>query len=379
MTQTLESYRTLFPYLKSGKMWLNHAAISPLNSRTKEAMEQYLLNRSEGSIDDFPEIVQISIDTKKGIGAIINAPHKRIGFVNNTSDGLSILANGIEWHSGDRILLNDIEFPSNVVPFLNLQRYGVEIDFVKSTNGEIRLEDLQAAITPRTKLLSISFVQFFSGFVSDLTAIGTLCKEKKIIFCVDAIQGVGSTPIDVLNSQIDFLSCGGHKWLLSMMGLGFVYVTEELQGRIKQQSAGWTSNKHYFSNLFDYRLDFDDSARRYENGAQNHAAIVALGASAGLLKEIGISKIHHHLLSLTDRVIAFADNEGVEVITPREHTIRSGIVTLKIPNAEMVFQSLNNSELIVSLREGSIRISPHFYNTMSEIETFCGTLQPLLR
>ncbi|MFA6456995.1 MAG: aminotransferase class V-fold PLP-dependent enzyme [Bacteroidota bacterium] len=378
MPASLESYRTLFPHLQTGKLWLNHAAISPLNNRTKHAVDQYLLNRSEGTIDDFPQIVQLSDNAKTEIGTLINAPSERIGFVNNTSDGLNILANGIPWKNGDRILLNDSEFPTNVVPFLNLKRLGVEIDFVKSKNGEILLDDIAAAITPSTKLLSISFVQFLSGYVSDLAAIGTLCRTNGIIYCVDAIQGVGSTPIDVQQTKIDFLSCGGHKWMLSMMGLGYVYLTEEMQSRITQQFIGWTSNKHYFSNLFDYRLDPDDSARRYENGAQNNAGIIAMGESAKLLNEVGISAIHQHLVTLTDHVIAFADRVGIELFTPRQRATRTGIITLKIPQAQNVFDALNNRNIIVSLREGKIRISPHFYNTIADIETVCTAVKEVM-
>ncbi len=378
MISPLEPYRALFPHIQTGKLWLNHAAISPLNNRTKNAVDRYLMNRSSGSIDDFPQIVEISSNAKFQLGTIINAHPKRIGFVNNTTEGLNILANGIEWKSGDRILLNDIEFPANVVPFMNLKRSGVEIDFVKSRNGEIHTEDIESAITPRTRMLSISFVQFLSGFKSDLKSIGALCKRKKIIFCVDAIQGVGTTPIDVTESQIDFLSCGTHKWMLSMMGLGFIYITEEMQSRIHQQHAGWTSNKDHFARFFEYRLDFDESARRYENGAQNNAGIAAVGESAALLNEVGIENVHSHLLSLTDTVIDFADRNSIALSTPREHHKRTGIVTLKVPNSEKMFESLNNQNIIVSLREGQIRISPHFYNSAEDIEIVCTAIQKLL-
>lgn len=378
MDHPFTSYRSLFPHLNSGKLWLNHAAISPLNSRTKAAVDAYLLNRSEGSIDDFPQIVEISGNAKRQLGKLINAPEERIGFVNNTSDGLNILANGIDWKHGDRIILNDSEFPTNVVPFLNLKRLGVEIDFVKTTNGEVLFADLEKAITPRTRLLSISFVQFLSGFRSDLSAIGELCRRHGIFFCVDAIQGLGNSPIDVQASKIDFLSTSGHKWMLSMMGLGFVYLTEAMQGRITQQFAGWTSNKHYFSNLLDYRLDPDETARRYENGAQNNAGIAAIGASAALLNEAGIPAIHAHLLSLTDMVFAFAGERGLSLVTPKEHSKRAGIVTLVLPDAERIFEALNARNTVVSLREGKLRISPHFYNSAEDMLRVCDEIGGLL-
>lgn len=377
MSSPFAAYRSLFPHIAE-RLWLNHAAIGPMSTRTKAAVDAYILNRHTGTIDDFPQIVGISNDAKRQFGALINAPKERIAFANNTSDGLNLLANGLDWKSGDRILLNDMEFPANVVPFLHLQRLGVEIDFVRHRNGELLLDDITAAITPRTRLLSISAVQFLSGFRADLSAIGALCKQHNIIFCVDAIQAVGNAPLDVQSAQIDFLSCGTHKWLMSMMGLACVYITEEMQSRIVPQHVGWTSNRDHFSRFFEYRLDFDSSARRYENGAQNNAGIAALGASAALLNEAGIPAIHSHLLDLTDIVIAFADAHGIPLATPRERSKRSGIITMELPEAERIFAALNDRNITVSLRDGKLRISPHIYNSAEDIHTVCAAVKELL-
>lgn len=378
MIGSFSSYRELFPHLRNGTVWMNHAAISPLNTRTKKAVEDYLFNRSEGTIDDFPQIVEISRNAKEQVGRLINASPKRIGFVNSTSEGLNILANGIDWKYGDRILLNDIEFPANVVPFLNLKRHGVEIDFVKNVNGEIRLEDLEAAVTPRTRLLSISFVQFLSGFKCDLAAVGRLCKAKDVIFCVDAIQGVGSAPLDVMDAQVDFLACSGHKWMMGMMGIGFIYLTEAMQERLQQQNMGWTSNRDHFGNFFQYRIDLDESARRYENGAQNNAGIVAMGESAAILNEAGLGEIHRHLLSLTDVVFQFADRNSIPVWTPREPSKRSGIVTLQFSDGQRIFEALHRQRIVVSIREGKLRISPHFYNTEEDVLRVCEAVKTIM-
>lgn len=378
MNGQFSAYRELFPHLRNGILWMNHAAISPLNTRTKATIDRYLLNRSEGTIDDFPQIVEISRHAKEQVGRLINASPKRIGFVNSTSEGLNILANGIDWKKGDRILLNDIEFPANVVPFLNLKRLGVEIDFVKNVDGEILIDDLEAAITPRTRLLSISFVQFLSGYKSDLAAVGRLCKAKNIIFCVDAIQGIGSAPIDAADAQIDFLACSGHKWMMGMMGIGFIYLTEAMQEQLLQQNMGWTSNRDHFSDFFNYRIDLDDSARRYENGAQNNAGIAAMGESAALLNEAGIPAIHRHLLQLTDVIFDFAERNRIPIWTPREHRKRAGIVTMVLPNAQRVFEQLHEQKIIVSIREGKIRISPHFYNTEEEVLRVCTAVKKII-
>jgi selenocysteine lyase/cysteine desulfurase len=373
----LPLYRSWFPHIPTGKIWLNHAAISPISTRVRRVMDAYLDNRSSGDIDNFFSAAKTSAKTKQNLSLLLNTTPDRIGFVMNTSEGLNILANGIQWNSGDRIILNDIEFPTNVVPFINLKRFGVEIDFVKSVNGAVRIEDIESLITPRTKLLSISFVQFFSGFKANMNAIGELCKRKNIIFCVDAIQGLGAAPFDVKAAQIDFVSGGGNKWLMGTLGLGYVYMTGELQERITQVNAGWTSNKNFFGDFFNYRIDFDDTARRFENGTLNIFGITALAESTSTLLEVGLEQIHSHLLSLTDRVAQYAFQNGIEIVTPIDHADRAGIMTLKVPDAERIFKALLQRNIVVSLREGMLRIAPHFYTSTDDIDAFLTTFTEL--
>ncbi len=345
---------------------MNHAAVSPLSRRVSEAVSQYLQRCAIEEIDTYISSLPIAAKTKANLGTLIDAPADRIAFVGNTSDGLNVLASGLEWHAGDRIILNDSEFPSNIVPFINLKRYGVEIDFVETRQGEITAERIEDLITPRTRLVSLSFVQFLSGFRADLDAIGGVCKKHRIIFCVDAIQGLGASPLSVRSAGIDFLSCGGPKWLMGLMGIGFIYVSEELQQRIHQAYAGWTSNRNFFGDFFTYRIDFDETARRYENGTQNFPGIVALSESTSTLLDVGIENIQTRLHLMTDNLIAGIDNAGFDVITPRDRSKRAGIVSFKCPNAGKLFDSLAKENIIVSLREGMIRVSPHFYNSPDE-------------
>jgi len=374
MSYNLPLYRSWFPHIHTGKIWLNHAAISPVSKRVHAVIEKHLQNRSFGDIDVYPSVITSCEKTKNNLAALINASPDRIGFVPNTSEGLNILTNGLEWKSGDRILLNDIEFPTNVVPFLNLKKHGVEIDFVKNANGEVLIEDIERAITPSTKLLSISSVQFLTGYRADLAAIGALCKKQGIIFCVDAIQGLGVVPTDVQVMQIDFLSNGGNKWLMGLMGLGFIYVSSDLQERIHQKHVGWTSNRNFFGDFFNYRIDLDETARRYENGTQNYIAIAALGESTSALLEVGIEKIHAHVLGLTDSIIAFADMHHFEVVTPRERAKRAGIVTLKHAEVKTIFDDLNEQRINISMREGMLRIAPHFYNSDEDLHALFNIL-----
>lgn len=372
----LDRYRQLFPFLKTGAIYMNHAAISPLSTRVMEAIQDYFKLRNEAEKEIFFPFQGTILQTKELLGTLLNCHRDRIAFVDNTSNGLNILANGLPWKSGDRILLNDLEFPANVYPFLNLKRLGVEIDFVKNRDGKIFLEDLEQAITPKTKLLSISFVQFLTGYKADLLQIGELCKRKGIIFCVDAIQGLGAIPVDVQATNIDFLACGGHKWLMADQGIGFIYLTEELQQKVHPAYVGWTSIKNFFNNILKYRLDLHDTARRFENGSLNFIGISALRASVSTLLEVGIENIYHHLLNVTQRLIDGMKECGVTPAAGEDLACRSGIVAFKSEKCQEWFEQLHTQKMEVAVREGYLRISPHFYNTLQEAETILDVILP---
>ena len=367
-TYDLNHIRSLFPFLRNGTVYLDHASVGPVPLPTRKAVESYLVQRSEGSINILQDFLRIHTQTKERVGRLLHAPKDRIAFCENTSNGLNILASGLKWKTGDRVILADIEFPANVHPFLNQKRHGVEIDFVKSRNNEIHVEDIERLITARTRVVSISHVQFLHGSRSDMAALGELCSRKGAIFCVDAIQAAGVVPIDVAAMKIDFLSCGSQKWLLTTEGIGFVYVSEETQSRIQQAYLGWLSMKDFFSDFFRYRLDLDATARRYEGGTLNVAGIVALNASLNLLLEIGIPNIQQHLTELTQVCIDRIIGGKVELLTPADPHKRAGIVSFRPPDAQALFEKLKAGNIVVSLREQSIRFSPHFYNTKDEVE-----------
>lgn len=360
-------YRSLFPYLKSNLVYFDHAAVSPFSAPVREAIRSYLDRKTEKELNIFFDVLKTVVETKRRIGRLLNCPGERVAFFDNTSNGLNVVAAGLDWKTGDRIILTDIEFPANVYPFLNQKRHGVEIDFVKNRSGKILLEDIARAITPKTRLLSISHVQFLHGFRSDLAAIGALCREKGILFCVDAIQSAGAAPIDVQAMKIDFLSSGCQKWLMGPEGTAFIYVSEETQDRITQATLGWTSIRDFFSNFFDYRLDLDPTARRYENGTLNFGGLLGVHASTGTLLEVGIGNIEQHLRGLTQFIIDRVKSSGVQLMTPEDPSSRSGIVTFRPPNGQAMFEKLKANNIIVSLREQCIRFSPHFYNTKEEL------------
>ncbi len=363
------SFRKLFPHIEDHITYLNHAAISPLSRSVTENVQKYLKNRSSTSIDNFKKLEEQFFTTKNKLARLLGTGTERIAFVDNTSNGLNILANGLQWKTGDRILLNTMEFPSNVYPFMNLKRHGVEIDFVEPHNHTIPLEKIIAAVTPRTRLISISHVQYLNGFLSDLEALGTFCRKRGIIFSIDAIQSVGAVPLDVASMKIDFLATGSHKWLMAPEGAGFVYVTEEMQNRITQAYVGWASVSDYFERMHDYKLELDPTARRYENGVLNSAGIIGLGASLDVLLEIGVDTIREHILDLTDHFITQLEERDIAYITPADRSERSGIVSFKPADADALLQVMSDRKVHTAVRGDCVRVSPHFYNTIEEIDT----------
>ncbi len=359
--------RNLFPHLQTDQIYFNHAAIGPWSSLVLNRINEYALQRSGAKIENYQAFLKLNCRAKINLGKLLGTTPDRLAWVDNVSNGLNILAQGLNWTAGDRIILNDIEFPSNIYPFLNLQRQGVEIDIIKSRNGIVDLEDIQKVITPNTKLVSISLVQFLSGYRADVDSIGELCKQHGIIFCVDAIQGVGVVQIDVGKSKIDFLSGGTQKWLMSSQGLSYIFVTEELQNRINQKNVGWTSVENAW-NLLDYDLTLKSSADRFQNGTVNALGIAIFDSMLEFFLEFGLENIEKRILENTKYFIEELVKVGLQpILKDVNEKKRAGIVTFKHERAKEIFDELEKRKIYGAVREGMIRFSPHFYNTKEEV------------
>ncbi|MCX8010372.1 MAG: aminotransferase class V-fold PLP-dependent enzyme [Ignavibacteria bacterium] len=358
--------RKSFPYLDTGKIYLNHASLGPLTKMSESAVKRYLQGRVNGEDHHFTD--ETILETRRLIGQLINSNKDRIAFVGNTSDGLNLLAQGLSWERGDRVLVFNTEFPSNVYPFLNLKNLGVEVDLISPNQGKILVGDIESNITPRTKLITISHVQFLTGYRAKLEEIGNLCKSKGIIFCVDAIQSAGAVQIDVQKFKIDFLACGFQKWLLALEGCAFVYVSEELQDKINQKYVGWMSVKDAW-NFLDYNLILEDSARRYETSAVNIASIYAVNSSLKFLLGIGINEVEKEVIDNTKFLLSKLQKFNFNPLyIPSEDSEIAGIVSIKHPDSIKLNELLNQNKIQCAVRQGCLRISPHFYNTKEELE-----------
>jgi cysteine desulfurase/selenocysteine lyase len=360
--------RSYFPYLDKGIIYFNHAATGPLSTKVKEDIDKLFLDKNEGKIDNYDELVQKVSESKQLLAKMLNTTSNRIAFTENTSSGLNILAQGMKWKEGDRIILNDIEFPSNVYPFMNLQNKGVEIDFVKSENGIVNAENIIEAIKPETKLISVSYVQFLSGYRIDLEKLGTVSREKDIILAVDAIQGLGAININVEKYKVDFISCGTQKWLLGMQGMGFIFLTKELQDKIDASFVGWLSVENAWD-LLDYNYKLKRTANRFQPGTLNIIGVYALNASLKMFDEFGFETIERQVLSNSKYFIdKLSDAEFNLILKDYNKENLSGIVSLKHDDAEDIFNYLSKMDIICAVREGYLRFAPHFYNTEKEID-----------
>jgi len=373
--ETIEKARSYFPYLKNKIIYFNHASTGPITTIVKDRIESFLKERSEDKIDDYWAFKAVADETKVMIGEMINCSGDRIAFLDNTTNGIIWLAQGIDWNAGDRIILNDVEFPANVYPFLQLKEKGVEADIIKSTNGIVTAEEIINAIHPKTKLISISYVQFLSGYRIDLEKIGKVCKEKGIIFSVDAIQGMGAIRLDVEKFNSDFLASGTQKWLLGLQGLAFIYVRTELQNKMKSAPIGWLAVKDAW-NLLDFDLTTKETAERFQPGTLNNLGIYAFNSSMKLFKEFGFDEIEKQVLKNSKYFIDELAKNGYNspLLSLPEKNL-SGIVSFKSENAQKIFDILSQKKIVCSLREGYIRFAPHFYNTKQEIDLVVDTMQ----
>lgn len=373
-----DNIRKHFPYLKNGLIYFNHASTGPIPDFTVEAINNYLAQRSENSIDNYEETLRIVKESKELFAKFINTGSDRIAFVDNVSNAMNLLAQGLNWKKGDEIILFDIEFPANVYPFLNLEKVGVKVKILPTKNGKILIDEIEKYLSPETRLLSISHIQFLSGYRADLERIGNLCKENGIIFSVDAIQSLGVVNIDVQKMKIDFLASGIQKWFLGLEGTTLIYVSKELQEQINQKYVGWLSVKDAWK-ILDYKLEFDDSAHRYENGTLNYAGIISFNSNIKFFQSIGINEIEKTVIDNSKYLINLLEAENFEFLfKPENDSEMSGIVSIKVENPEYVFKELLRRKIHISVREGYLRFSPHFYNTKEEIEFVVESLKNII-
>jgi cysteine desulfurase/selenocysteine lyase len=366
-----------FPWTE-GTVYLNNASIGPLPERTRLALEAFNARRAAPYKLPDRDLFGMLAQSRSLAARLIGATPEEIGLTINTGFGLGLAARGIPLEPGDIVLVSDKEFPANVYPWLLLSDSGVKTELVPTTADgwpdEARL--LERLSDPRVRVLAVSLVQFSNGYQVDLEQLSRATRATGTWLVVDAIQGVGQIPLDVSRVQVDVLSCGGQKWLLSPWGSGFVYVRRELIASLSPSITGWLAfeGTDDLSELTRYEETLRADGRRFELMTLPYQDFAGFNASVELLLEVGIERIREHLAKLHRPVLEWADRTGTRVASPRDRH-GSGIVCIVPEGVADAHRRLKAARIITTVREGAIRMSPHLYNTVEEMERVVETLE----
>jgi len=368
--------RSFFP-LREGLVYLNHAGVAPISTRAAEALDRFSHEASRYGAFRYDDSFDREVErVRRRVARFLGAQPDEVAFVKNTTEGIGIVASGLDWRTGDRVVTCDLEYPSNVYPWWSLRDRGVETVMLHTRQGRLPLEQVDEALRhPSVRLLSLSSVEYGNGFRHDLPRLGEICRERGVLFCVDAIQSLGCLELDVTAAGIDFLAADGHKWLLSVEGCGVFYCARRVLPLLTPRTVGWRSVRDNW-NYDDYHTDLQESAGRFEEGTPNTGGIYALGAAVDLLMELGQAAVEERVLALTDHLEEGLRQRGAELLSPREPAEKSGIVAFRLPSEppEQTTARLGERGIFTATRRGGVRVSPHFYNTEQELDALLAVL-----
>lgn len=357
--------------------YLNHASRGPISPPAREAMDRIIDDALTVHPDQIPGMARDFDEARQSIADLIGAPKKSIAFVPNTSTGIALAAGTLPIAEGDNVIGAHGEFPSNIFPWLNLTRRGVDVRLLEQRPGGITADQVREAMDERTRVVALSWIGFSDGARIDVPAIADLCASTGAFLVLDAIQGIGAIRAEL--EGVHFLVCGSGKWTLVPQGGGFVYIDPDLIETLHPDRVGWLSvasnaDMTDFSSLTDYRFDLVDDARRVETGSNSLLVQTALGASCAYLHALGPEAIEKRIVRLCDTLIEGLQGKGIEIATPIFEGRRSGIVSFPMPDAPAVAERLIEHGVIVSAREGKIRTGIHFYNNENDIDRLLALL-----
>ncbi|MBF6589935.1 MAG: aminotransferase class V-fold PLP-dependent enzyme [Ktedonobacterales bacterium] len=376
----------LFPVARQ-YAYLNHASVCAPPLPITRAVSRFLEAVGRCGSMAYDHYASEEASVRARFARLIGAAPDAIALAKNVSDALMMVASGLNWYPGQNIVTGEGEFPANVYPWLNLRERGVEVRIVPSRGGRLSLDDIAARIDARTRLVTLSFVEFGSGQRHDLAAAAALAHTHGALFGVDGVQGVGALRLDVAASAIDFLACASPKWLLGPSYAGLLYIRPALLHRLRAIPHGWTSVRAP-EHLTDFAQPLRADAARLECGTNSLTALVGLGAALDLLEAAGMEDVERRVLGLAALVRAGLAARQHEILSPHGPNEHSGIVCFRprfrpsvsgTPSAErLVIALAEHSGVVVSARQGCVRVSPHFYNTPEEIARFHVALDEVL-
>ncbi len=382
MTYDVEQLRAReFPWAADGTAnFLDHASTGPIPQRARDKQQEWILTRAEPHRLSPEMLFPVFSSARERLGRLINAPASSIALMTNTSHGINLAARTLPIGPGDVIIGSHGEFPANVYPWFAIAKAkGAEYRLLPMA-GDYPDEAaiLQAIETdPRVKVVALSWTSFWSGYTIDLARIGAACKARGVYFVVDAIQGLGPRVLDVSALHIDILAAGCQKWLMSPWGTGFAYVRPELVQQLEPVEVGWMSQATAgdFSKFLDYDPTWASDARRFEVITLDFVSFAAMSESIGLFLELGPAAVEAHVRALADRAVVFADgNRHVSLVTPRDPARRAGLLAFRTADAHASSARLKAARVAHAVREGCVRLAPHFYNTVEELDAALAAL-----
>src|SRR5258707_3081618 len=363
-------YQHQFPVTRN-LVYLNHAAVAPLCKASADAMKHLADDACLFGSLHYDQWMDAYEGVRVAAATLMNADKSEIALVKNTSEGIATVALGIDWKAGDRIVAFQEEFPANFYPWKRLEEKGIHVEWLPCTAS---LEEIDAA-AKGARLLAISFVQYLSGYRSDLNAIGEICHRHGCFFFVDAIQGLGAFPLDVRKARIHALAADGHKWLLGPEGCGVLYVQRDMQDSIEPVEFGWTNVAGY-ADYASRDMALRPDAGRYECGTLNTIGCYGLRASLEFVLSVGVDVIGRQVQALADMIDEGVRAKGYEVLGTRTPATGAGIVSFRKEgiDSRMIVRDLKSKNYMAAPRQGWVRVSPHFYISPDAIQRLIADL-----
>ena len=361
-------------------VYLNHASAGVLPECSQRCIAEFLRAQAEcGVLGTFPYDLQLS-EYRQRIGNFIGAAGAQIATTVNTGSGANVIALGLDWRPDDEVLLCDNEFPANVIPWLALRARGVNVRLLPTRDERLTPERLEREIGPRTRLTALSWISYGDGYRHDLRALAAVAHDRGVLLCVDAMQGLGALPLDVGRVPVDAVYAGAAKWMLGLHGVGLLYLRPHLLERLELAMPGWRSMADMWD-FHNYGQPFTADALKFEGGTPNLIGILSLVCAIELFERCGKDAIAEHVLRLTDRLCEGLLAAGATLATIRGDATSSGIVTFRMPGYDSVAlgEALQKKGIVTTYRSTGVRVSPHGYNTVEEIDRLLEVLQCSLR
>ncbi len=358
-----------FP-VREHALYLDHAAVCPLPRPVAEAMRQRITEQEVTGYDNYKEWQNNHLSCRHLGSQLAGCAPDDISIIRSTSEGLSLIAEGLDWDKGDEVLVGSEEFAANVAPWLGLARRGVNVVRFAQPDGRINPKIVEEHIGDRTKLLAVSWVAFHTGWIAPLAQLGLMCRDRGVILVVDAIQGMGVLPLHLVALGVDAVVADGHKWLFGPEGAGILATTEELRARLQPVISGWRNVTLAPHDFFLQRLEHRTDGRKFEAGATNDIGVAGLAAGLDMIAAVGRENIQARIETLSRLLTRILLAHGWDVFSPGSGHPIAGIVAARHPSVSPADarRRLHERRVVVSVRQGCVRFSPHFYTTRGELE-----------